>query len=302
MKKFSIIIALAPDRTAPVLESLDRLNYSKKDYEIIIEKGLNPSENRNRGIGKAKGEILFFLDDDATINSEILKNAEQFFDNYNVDVVGGPQLTPKDDKFFAKTSGYAMTSFLATHKMFNRYKQGRLNLDADENVLTSANLFIKKNVFDSTPGFDSKLYPGEDPELISRLKTLGFKVAYSPDLIIYHKRRPTYFSFFKQFLNYGKVSVQKEKTKSMKLGLLYFFPTLCIVYTFIFIGLFIFGLINNLLLIPFIIYGAMVLLNSFYLSIKNKNILSLLLLPFIFLSIHVAYGLGVVIGLIKRIF
>ena len=79
-KKFSIVIALAPYRSAEVLKSLKNVKYDKKKYEIIIKKGLNPSENRNYGIKKAKGEIIYFLDDDAIVDKNILKNAEEFFD------------------------------------------------------------------------------------------------------------------------------------------------------------------------------------------------------------------------------
>ena len=297
--KFSIIIAIAPDRTAPILESLNKLDYPKEDYEIIVEKGLNPSENRNRGITKAKGEILYFLDDDAVIEPDILTKAEQFFNEYEVDILGGPQLTPKDDNYFAKSSGYVMTSFLATNKMSTRYKKAKLNLNADEYALTSANLFIKKEVFDSTPGFDPKLWPGEDSELLKRLKSLNFKIVYNPEIYVYHKRRPTFRSFFKQFFNYGKVYLQKEKTKSMKPSLLYFLPTLFIFYIVSTPFLYFY---NKVLLIPLAFYLVLISLNSFYLSIKNKHILSLPLLPFIFLSIHLAYGLGIIKGLLKRIF
>ncbi|MDI6730787.1 MAG: glycosyltransferase, partial [Candidatus Altarchaeum sp.] len=144
MKKFSIVIAVAPYRNAEVLNSLKNINYDKNKYEIIIKKGLNPSENRNYGIKKAKGEIIYFLDDDAVVDKNILKNAEEFFNKYNVDVVGGPQLTPKDDKFFAKMFGTAIESFWGSYKMANRYKKGELNLDSDELSLTSANCFVKK--------------------------------------------------------------------------------------------------------------------------------------------------------------
>ncbi len=303
MKKFSIIIALAPDRTAPVLESLAKLDYPKKDYEIIIEKGLNPSENRNRGIKKAEGEILYFLDDDAVVELDILAKAEKFFQDYDADVAGGPQLTPEDDKFFAKASGYAMSSFFATHKMSNRYKKGRLNLNADEYHLASVNLFIKRDVFNSTPGFNAKLYPGEDSELLKRLKSLKFKIAYCPELYVYHKRRPTFSSFFKQFFNYGRVAVQKEKTSSMKPTLIHILPALCILYTITYLILMLILDMKTTfyLSFPFMLYTIVVLLNSLYLAVRN-NILTLLLLPFIFLSIHTSYGLGMIYGLIKRIF
>src|SRR3989344_6244138 len=194
MKKFSIVIAVAPYRNAEVLNSLKNINYDKSKYEVIIKKGTNPSENRNYGVKKARGEIIYLLDDDAIVDKNILKNAEEFFNKYDADIVGGPQLTPKDDKFFAKLFGSAIETFWGSYKMANRYRKGKLNLDADELSLTSANCFVKKNVFKKIKGFDSRLWPGEDPEFFSRVKDNGFKIAYSPNLIIYHRRRNNLFS------------------------------------------------------------------------------------------------------------
>ena len=58
--RFSIIIPLAPERNCEVKESAENLDFGKKDYEVIIVEGKNPSLNRNKGSEKAKGEILCF--------------------------------------------------------------------------------------------------------------------------------------------------------------------------------------------------------------------------------------------------
>ena len=77
----------------------------------MLKRGLNPSENRNNGAKRAKGEIIAFLDDDAVIDVNFLKEAEEFFDKHpEIDIVGGAQLTPKWQKGFAKLSGYALSS------------------------------------------------------------------------------------------------------------------------------------------------------------------------------------------------
>src|SRR3989344_9005028 len=130
--KFSIVIAVAPYRNAEVFNSLKNLDYDKKKYEIIVKHGYNASENRNYGVKKARGEIIYLLDDDAIVDKNILKNAEEFFNKYKADIVGGPQLTPKDDNFFAKIFGTAIESFWGSYKMASRYKKGKLNLNADE--------------------------------------------------------------------------------------------------------------------------------------------------------------------------
>src|SRR3989344_7895011 len=188
--KISIVIAVAPNRDAEVLSSLKNVDYPKKNYEVIVVKGLNPSENRNNGVKKAKGDIIAFIDDDAIVHKDILKNAERFFNKYkNIDIIGGPQLTPKNDKWFARISGYALESYFGANKMSKRYKIGKLDFDADENSLTSANCFVRKNVFKKINGFNVKLFPGEDPEFFAMAKKNGFKIAYAPNVVIYHRRR-----------------------------------------------------------------------------------------------------------------
>lgn len=296
--KFSIIIALAPYRKIKVLESLGGLNYPKKEYEVIVERGYNPSKNRNKGIKKAKGEILFFVDDDAIVDINILKNAELFFKKYDIDIVGGPQLTPKSDPFFAKVSGYVMESKFGTSNMSLRYKRGKLNLNANEAYLTSANLFIKKEVFKTAKGFDPNLFPGEDPELISRLKKSGFKIAYSSNLIIYHKRRLTFSEFFKQFFNYGKTHVNyKKRILKERISLLHLIPTFFTLYLLL-LPLLI--AIHFLLVVPFMVYTILILLFSISISISKKHISAFPYLPFLFFSIHISYGLGLLKGLTKK--
>ncbi|MBU2633714.1 MAG: glycosyltransferase [Nanoarchaeota archaeon] len=292
MKKirFSIIIPVAPNRSTEVLKSLKKLDYLKKDYEIITKKGNNPSENRNNGIKEAKGEIIVLLDDDAIVNKNILKNAESFFKKYpQIGIVGGPQLTPKTDKFFAKVSGYVLSSFFGTHKMSKRYKKGKLDLNANEMSITSAICFVKKNVFKKIGYFNPKLFPGEDPEFFSRAKIKNIKIAYNPNLIIYHRRRSNLFSFIKQFFNYGKVRPKVNK----KPNPIFFTPSLFVIY------LILLPFLPTIFLIPLYLYILLDLLFSLFLAIKNLNIIALILLPFIFPIIHISYGIGLIYSLFK---
>lgn len=296
MKKFSIIIALAPYRDAEVLKSLKDLDYNKNKYEIIIKKGYNASENRNYGIEKAKGEIIAFIDDDAIVDKNLLNNAEEFFNKYNVDIIGGPQLTPKDDKFFAKLFGGAIENFWCSYKMANRYKKGKLNLNADELSLTSANCFVKKNVFKRINGFDVRLWPGEDPEFFSRAKKSGFRIAYSPDLIIYHRRRSDLNSLLKQHYKYGNVRLKKEAINKTFVNPVLIIPA---IFTLYIIFLPIMLLFSWIFLLPIILHLIIDIIISLFISLR-KNIFYLPFLPFVFFLIHFSYGLGMIMSLIKK--
>ena len=252
--KFSIIIPLAPERNCEVKESVENLEFNKKDYEVIIIEGKNPSQNRNMGAKKAKGKVLCFLDDDAKIKKDILKKAEELFKKYDPDILGGPQLTPEDDKYFAKTSGYAMADYFCTSSMSNRYKKGKLNLSASENYLTSAICFVKKDVFENLKGFNLNLFPGEDPEFFFRAKKQGYKIIYSPEIFIYHRRRPTLKGLCKQFSNYGSTRVKELKILNEKIKFIYLMPSLFFIYFILVIPLSFFEIYFVLPLLIYILF------------------------------------------------
>ena len=292
MVKFSIVVPLAPGRNAEVLESLKRADYDEKDYEVIIEEGTDASVNRNNGVDKAKGEIILFLDDDAYVDRNLLKNGEDFFNTYkDVDIVGGPQLTPKNDKWFARISGYAIASFFGSQQMSKRYKKSKLNFDG-WNSISSAVSFVKKEVFEKVR-FKPGLFPGEDPEFYYNAKKNGFKIAYSPNIIVYHKRRDSLKGFLKQFYLYGKM-----RLKTGYVNLLFFIPSLFVLYS---IALIFLAFVHWMFLIPLELYIFITILFSLYEAIKNKSFFSIFLLPFFYIGIHFSYGIGFLRGIINKL-
>jgi len=292
--KFSIVIPIGPGRKAEVVGSLEKLDYPKKDYEVIVKHGLNPSRNRNDGVKDAKADIVLFLDDDAFVDRDLLKNAEKIFEKYeNTDVVGGPQLTPKTDGFFARMSGYAFGSFFATHNMSNRYSKGRFNLNADEMSMTSAVLFVKKKVFEKVQ-FDTRLFPGEDPDFLARVKKAGFRMVYSPNIFIYHKRRRDFKSFFKQFYLYGKTRLQKEKYGNTLIKPIYLVPLLFVLYI---VSLPVIVFLSWIFVVPLLFYIVIAYLFSFYEAVKHGKFILFFVLPFFYFFIHLSYGVGTLSGL-----
>ena len=319
--KFSLVIPLAPERNAPILESIKQIDYPRKDFHVIVVKGRNPSENRNKGAEKARGEIIVFLDDDAIINKDYLKKAEEFFKKYPwIDVVGGPQLSPSEEKGFAKISGYGLTSKFGAWKIAHRYSARKENFNADESMLTSANLLCRKDVLKAIK-FDADLFPGEDPKFVDDAKKTGFKIAYSPELIVYHKRRPTIKAFIKQIFNYGKTRPFKEGFLETLKKPYFLIPSLFLIYIVAFFGILISNLtitgnavgagywifakipfFNVLNLLPATAYFILSIIFAIHDSIKNHNLGAAIFLPFIYLLIHLSYGSGMIYGFFKKAF
>lgn len=288
--KFSVIIALAPSRQAEVLASLQKVDYEQKMLQIIIKKGLNPSENRNNGCREATGEILAFIDDDAIVDKNIFKHAEEFFSRHpEIDLVGGPQLTPESDGFFAKTSGFVLESWFGTHAMRCRYKRCKENLDADETSITSANCFIRRGSFLKTSGFNPALYPGEDPEFFTRIKKEGLRIAYSPEIIVHHRRRDSLRGFCRQFYKYGKTRCLKEKLNKQKAGLLFLMPMFFVGY--VVVGSALAALASGWFLLPLLLYLFIDLLVSLWAGL-HRGVQRIPLLIALFFLLHCSYGLG----------
>jgi GT2 family glycosyltransferase len=188
-----------------------------------------------------------------------------------------------------------LESYFGTFTMSSRYKKGKLNLNADENSLTSANMFIKKSAFKRIGGFDDRLFPGEDPEFFARAKNKGIKTAYSPELIIYHRRRNSLGGFCRQFFSYGKVRLSKERISRGRRSFVFFFPALFSLYAILSPFL---SLISKYFFAPLAAYFAIAIL--FSIPKIAKNLAYPLLLPFLYFLIHFSYGLGMIYSLLKR--
>ncbi|MFA5258566.1 MAG: glycosyltransferase [Candidatus Pacearchaeota archaeon] len=291
-KKITLVIPAKQGAKLSVLETIN-----KSDFEIIIETGNNTSRNRNNGIKKAKTELVAFTNAHTVLNFDWLIQVEKFFKKHpEIDIVGGPQLNYSNEKFFARSSGYALSSLFGASVMSKRYSQGKLSLNADETVVTSANLICRKKVFKRVK-FDENIYPGEDPKFISDAKAAGFKIAYTPEIIVYNLRRNSFSELFKQIFNYGRVRPKKENFLETIKRPYFICPTLFLIYLLILPTL---SLISKYFLIPGLIYVILSLVFSVYESILNKEFKSVFILPFIFLTIHLSYGLGFLIGLMEK--
>ena len=70
--RFTLIIPLAPERDAPIIEAIKKLDYDKNKFHVVVVKGKNPSANRNKGVEKAKGEYVIFLSESKQLLRKLL--------------------------------------------------------------------------------------------------------------------------------------------------------------------------------------------------------------------------------------
>ncbi|MEK6855017.1 MAG: glycosyltransferase [Nanoarchaeota archaeon] len=288
--KITVIVPAGPDRKLEVIESLGR---QKIKCNFFIEKGTNPSENRNKGIKKARTEFVAFVNTHSILPENWSEKVIKFFEaNPKADIVGGPQLTAGDENYFGKVSGYALSSVFGAGEVSARYKIKKGAFEANEKHVTSANLSCRKRVFKKVL-FDENIYPGEDPKFIADSIKAGFKVMYSPDIFVYHRRRGNTKELSKQIFNYGSTRPIKEGFSESIKKPLFLIPSIFVIYLAFFSFL---SLLSIFFVLPLLAYILLQIIFSIYEGIKNRDLLSVVILPFIFFIIHIMYGIGFLYG------
>lgn len=312
--KITIIIPLyvIEDRFFEDLKKFNKLTYS--NYEIIIvsdkkvelegkkvkllltgEEKTGPAEKRDLALKHAKGEICAFIDDDAYPDSTWLTNAVKEFENNNVEAVGGPGLTPKEDGFWEQLTGLVYSSFFCGGFAMYRFVKGKKQFVVD---YPAYNLLVKTDALKDVGGYGSYFYGGEDTFLCLKLVKKGYKILYSPKVVVYHHRRALYVPYLKQIANVGKHrGYFAKKFPETSFDWTYFVPSILAIGFFS--GLFL-SFLNELIRI---VYVTLLLV---FLSIASGSVFKKTSLPNSFLVgvgillTHLIYGYFFIRGLMTN--
>jgi succinoglycan biosynthesis protein ExoA len=286
-----------------VLESVRRMDYPREKMELLVIEGRIPARQRNAGIKVAKGEVIFFFDDDVTHHPDIIKRMLKFYDDPDVAIVGGPNLTPPADTFLQKCFGYAMCSYFATASMCARYKPVGVARKASEKELILCNLSGRTEVLRKHL-LDERLYPAEENEWFNRIRDAGYTLIYDPESVSFHSRRPTVSKFIKQNFGYGRGRMEMFLIQPKAFELLFLVPSLFVLYLCLLAGTVLVpwvpAPVKYAAAIPFALYCLLNILASVVEGVKEKNLRSIAALPFIFPMAQVPYGIGMFWGFAKR--
>ena len=182
-------------------------DYPDITFRYLVEPSQGLSYARNCGITNALGDLLVYVDDDATVNPQYLRTYADFF-QHNPDAVaaGGPILPVYETQEPSWMSHY--TRQLITGKLYLGSHQREFPRGAFPG---GGNACYRKTVFDAVGLFNvqlgrkgNSLIGAEEKDLFDKMTTRGMHFYYLPDAILYHiipphKLTPDYF----QRLTYG---------------------------------------------------------------------------------------------------
>ena len=225
MPYFSVIIPVynRPDEVRELLESLSK--QTLKDFEVLLiedgsvnrcdtvaqefDKDLNicyfykensgRSLTRNYGMERASGEYLIFFDSDCIIPERYFEIVKARLEEDYVDCFGGPDAAHTSFSNLQKAISYSMTSFFTTGGI----RGGKKGME--KFTPRTFNMGFSKEVYKRVGGFKDMF--GEDIDLSLRIQKAGFHTVLIRDAFVYHKRRVSFRSFYRQVSVFGRARV-----------------------------------------------------------------------------------------------
>jgi len=291
----SIIIPVKPGFSVTATQRLAAVDYPQDRYEVIVAEGYSPSRQRNRAVARARGEIVYFLDDDSLTSPGFLRIVAGHYRDPQVAAVGGPSVTPATDSILQRSIGTALASALGGGGMRNRYRaHGEARLTSDRELIL-CNLSFRRERFLACGGLDERLYPNEENELLDRMQAAGAGLIHDPQLAVFRSQRPTWRLLCRQFLNYGRGRAEQTLI-SRRLQPASLLPALFLAYV-----LAVPFLLCSLLWLPLAGYGALVLLLSALEAAKARSPGMFPRLALIYPIIHLMYGAGLWWGVLGAV-
>ena len=281
----TVIIAARPDQAeVRAVAAAQKLDYPAAQIEILLARGRQPSVQRNAALRAARGDLIYFLDDDAIAPPGNLRRALDHFQSPAVKMAGGPSLCPPDAPALQQAFALTMGSWLAFGPSCSRYRaRGRVR-PSSEKELILCNLLARREDLLQLGGFNESLYPNEENALMDELQKRGGRLLYDPGLIVHRPPRASLRSFCRMLLNYGRGRAEQFRLHPTLRSAPNFVPPLFCLYLVALLFL------PPIARWPALLYLAAVLVQSIAVLPMRKWFWLPQIMGLIFVS-HIVYGL-----------
>jgi len=286
-----IVDGISEDKTKEL--ALEYLKNKKYSWKIVNNPKKILASGWNIGIKEAKGKYVIRPDAHGTLHNNYIKYGLEILKEKTDVVAVGGVLETKSRGFWGNIIKEALSSKVGVGNSSFRTAKKSGYYD------TAVYAIYKKEIFDKVGYFNENLIRHQDNDMHKRIKDIGGKFYLDIRMRADYYCRDTISKLLKQMFNIGKYLPDVFNIGGVSLRHLAPFSF----YVFIFF-LLILGMYNQIFLYVglsvFLIYLLIIGMDSFYRSIKKKNIF-LLLNIFIIPLMHLSYAIGTLVGLLRKI-
>ena len=287
------LTSLFSDRTRVLMEKFAEEENGFLRVKVFDNPKKKQAAGWNIAIKNSSEDIIIRIDAHTMIPREFVSKNVQCIES-GEDVSGGPRPNIAEDD-----SPWKHTLLLAEKSMFGSSIATYRRSHHKTYVKSVFHGAYRREVFEKAGLFNENLGRTEDNEMHYRILKAGYKICYNPKIISYQHTRNTWRGMIKQ--KYGN-----GYWIGLTVGIC---PRCFSIYHFVPLS-FVIALMFSLIMValgkmsPFIVlillYGMVNISMSVLAVLKEKKkYVYYLLLPFIFISLHISYGVGTVVGLIR---
>ncbi len=290
--KIEILVAEghSKDNTHKILKE-----YAKRYKNIILLK--NPTGNtsigRNICIEHATGDMLMNYSGHVIAEKNLLKILALKLSEIPKEIVavGCSNVSPEKQNFVGKLADVVFSSFMGGKNLFVQNAEFEEERYSDH---VSFACYRRRPVAD-VGNFDPEFWCGQDAELDLRLLKVGYKILYTPETKVYHFKRSTFKSLFRQMYRYGIARAKMVKKHPKTLKIFHLLGPGFITGIILFFILTIFNILPvwfiSILALSYILLS---IISSLQVTMNPSLVLSSILF---YLLVHVGYGLGFIRGI-----
>jgi len=173
---------------------------SEFDVHLIRTENRGLSSARNLGLEAASGEIIAYLDDDASPDPHWLTYMAASFRSTEHAGIGGPNVGPPNDGLVADCVANAPGN--PVHVLIS---------DELAEHIPGCNMAFRREALKAIGGFDTQFrVAGDDVDLCWRVWERGWTLGFNPAALVWHHRRGSIRSYWKQQIGYGKAEALLE--------------------------------------------------------------------------------------------
>jgi GT2 family glycosyltransferase len=170
------------------------------DVRVIRTENRGLSAARNTGWQAATGEIVAYTDDDARPDPHWLQYLAWAFRTTRHVAIGGPNIAPHGDGWIAECVAAAPGGPMHV-----------LVADAEAEHIPGCNMAFRRSALAAIGGFDPRFRTaGDDVDLCWRLQDRGGTLGFHPGAMVWHHRRNSVRTYWRQQLGYGRAEALLE--------------------------------------------------------------------------------------------
>ena len=149
---------------------------------IRLQRLVGPAAARNAGAAQCGTELVAFLDSDCVAEPDWLESLVPDLADPAVAAAGGRVLPASEGSWLERYEAVRSPLDLGPTPAAARPQ-------APVPYLVTANLVVRRSIFETLGGFDPALRCGEDVDLCWRLHSAGHRLAYQPASRVHHRHR-----------------------------------------------------------------------------------------------------------------